>query len=125
MLRRSSRAWADQVCLVGIAGGFSGATQPRPRFAAQRLHVNLAGRAAGLADIPKLPQPVDVFLPKLALELPITNRFADNLTGGGVFASVHGRLQRRKLLAGQRNAHFLYVGHRAPPVALVVRNTTY
>src|ERR1041385_5120988 len=104
MSRRSSRAWTDQVSLAGIAGGFPRALEPLSGFAAQCLHIKLAGVAAGSAYIPQPAETVDVFLAQLALELPIAHRFADDLAGGGVFAGVHGRLERGGLLAGQRNA---------------------
>jgi hypothetical protein len=63
------------------------------RFLPRGLEVNRNGSPTFLAAIPKLAEPLQVFLAQFALELPIPDCLAHNLAGGGVFACLDGSLE--------------------------------
>jgi hypothetical protein len=70
-----------------------------------------------------LPEASDLLLAQLALELPIPQGFADNLTGGGIFAGFDGSLERGELVACHGNIDFLD-RRRGMPSKLLGENLT-
>src|SRR5208282_6871910 len=83
----------------------------RPRRSDRALALERLRRPAGLARIPQLLEALDVLLAKLAFELPIAQRLADDLACGGVLAGLDGRPKGGDLLAGQGDTDFLNIGH--------------
>jgi hypothetical protein len=60
--------------------------QQPPRLAPSRLEAGRHGGSADLAFIAELAQALQVTLTQLPLELPVPDRLAHNLAGGGEFA---------------------------------------
>jgi hypothetical protein len=77
---------------TGLLSG--GICQALACLAAGGVEIRGCSGAAGFAPIPRLAQAAEVFLAQFALELPATDRFANNLAGGGVFSGIVGGLER-------------------------------
>jgi hypothetical protein len=108
--------WGCEISSTLITLRFPDMSEVLPRFAAQLIPIKRRRRAAGLALIPQLLEALYVLLAKLAFELPVLQRFADNLAGGRILAALDGSLECGDLFAGQGDADLLGIAHGASPI---------
>src|SRR5260370_20317661 len=97
--------------LAPSPGAFPGRREALSRLAPQSTEVERLCRATGYALIPQLPQPLKIFLPQLAFELPVADSFTDDFARGRVFAGIDCGFERSDLLTGQGDTDLMDIRH--------------
>src|SRR5260370_30681118 len=119
MWRAGLRALAGATSgLAPSPGAFPGRRYTLSRLAPQFTEVERLCRATGYALVPQSPQPLKIFLPQLAFELPVTDGFTDDFAGGRVFAGLDRGFDRGDLLTRRGDADLMDIRHVQPRAAL-------